>query len=67
MIYQEFHENLNNSIGIGLKLKNPGKGDSTIKSISENAITYIRGNSAISIKIDEIYNVYLLFKGKRCS
>lgn len=67
MTYQEFHGNLNNSIGIGLKLKNPGKGDSTIKSVTENAITYIRGNSAISIKIDDIYNVYLLFKGKRCS
>lgn len=67
MTYPEFHRNLNNSISTGLKLKNPGKGDSTIKSITDNTITYVRGKSPISIKIDEIYNVYLLFKGKRCS
>jgi len=67
MTYSEFYNNLSNSISVGLKLKNPGKGDSTIKSITENIITYIRGSSSISIKIDEIYKVYLLFKGKRCS
>ncbi|SFC75845.1 hypothetical protein SAMN05421842_1097 [Clostridium uliginosum] len=31
MTYLEFYNISNKSIGIGLKLKNPGKGDSTIK------------------------------------
>lgn len=67
MTYLEFYNNLNNSIREGLELKNPGKGYSIIKSVTENKITYIRGNSAISLKIDDIYNSYLLFKGKQCS
>lgn len=67
MTYNEFCEKLSNCIWKEQKLKNPGKGVSTIKSITQNTVTYIRGNSAISIKINELFNVYSLFRGKRCT
>ena len=46
---------------------NPQKGTSTISSITNDHITYIRGNSKIRLPINVFLSVLKDFTGKKCS
>jgi len=64
MKYIEFNSLLKEKTKIGYIFKNPGRGTSTIKSIDNERIIYIRGKSKIYINIEDIYNVYVFYRGK---
>jgi hypothetical protein len=66
--FELFLINFRKKICTGKIYNNPGGGTSEIVSIADsNEITYKRKNSLISINIYEIYGVYKLFYGKKCS
>lgn len=63
MIYETIRQNIKeNDV-----LPNPCSGTSKIIKITDNSITYKRGNSKITIKAEDINSAYEEFKGKRVS
>ena len=51
----------------GMIFKNPRKGTSTITKVTPEYITYMRGHSYITIKLDVLYTTYKRFSGSICS
>lgn len=47
--------------------KNPGKGTSTITKVTPEQITYKRGHSYITVKLDVLDAAYKNFYGSTCS
>lgn len=46
---------------------NPGKGTSTVTKITQDHITYMRGHSKMTVKLDELEKAYEQFYGSKCS
>ena len=51
----------------GDKFINPGGGTTSIKSITDSRIYYIRGSSTMSLDMNIIKEVYDYFKGRICT
>jgi hypothetical protein len=65
--YDQFLGELYKKINVGKILDNPGGGTSKIVFMDNNKIVYRRGKSKISIKINDIFEVYEKNKGNICS
>ena len=52
------------NLPIGTVLKNPGKGTSEVVSFTDTKIAYMRGNSRMYVKYEDLYQAYLKFKGQ---
>ncbi|HKL41671.1 MAG TPA: hypothetical protein VJ962_03735 [Clostridia bacterium] len=52
-------------IQLGQIFENPKRGTSEVISITDKNISYVRGNSRISMPINEFDNVYKVYKGKK--
>ena len=63
----ELYKMINENFSIGQIFNNPGKGTSTIVSITDMNITYKRGSSNIAIKHSDINKVYVEFRNRECS
>lgn len=47
---------------VGTVMENPSRGTTTIKKISYETISYIRGKSTITVKYDDLFEAYKKFK-----
>jgi hypothetical protein len=65
--YDQFLGELYQKINVGKTLDNPGGGTSKIVFMDNNKIVYKRGKSKISIKINDIFEVYEKNKENICS
>lgn len=54
-------------IKVGMIFKNPGGGTSQIVMVTGDKITYKRGNSNISLSLQDIDDAYYKFKSKQCT
>ncbi|QXM05185.1 hypothetical protein [Crassaminicella indica] len=59
--------NLKKNLEREKEFENPGGGISTIKSITEKSIVYMRGNSRFYLNFSDIEQAYSYFKGKICT
>lgn len=58
---------LQSVIKVGDVFQNPQKGTSTISSITDGYITYIRGSSPLRLPVSVLFSVINDFSGKKCS
>ena len=56
-----------NNISVGDIFNNPGGGTSTIININSSFIKYLRGKSQIKLFMEDIEDVYKIFKDKQVS
>lgn len=55
------------SIREGIVFKNPVKGTSIITKVTSEYITYMRGHSNITVKLDDLTAAYVRFSDSTCS
>ena len=65
MNYQQFVDTTKSSAPVGVMLANPVELSQKIISYSDENFVYQRGNSKISVSIDELYKAYSKFKGQK--
>jgi len=58
---------LMSAISVGEIFQNPKSGTSTISSVTDKNITYIRGRTSINFPISVFFSVVNEFAGKKCS
>ena len=63
----DFRSRLVNMITPGTVLKNPGGGTTRIRAYSDRNVSYVRGNSTISVRIMDLFDAYTKFRGKQVS
>lgn len=64
---QEFESKLKQANPIGSIMTNPGGGTSEIVAFPDGRVSYIRGSSTISVSLDDLYQAYTEFRGRRVS
>ena len=62
---QEFKTRINTDIPVGTILDNPGGGTSTITSVSDDKISYMRGGSTIYVPFQELYDAYSKYRRQK--
>lgn len=67
MKLEEFEGALRTSNPIGTTLQNPGGGTSEIIDFRGGKVSYVRGSSTISVKVNDLYRAYSAFRGERVS
>jgi len=65
MDFQEFKTRINTDIPVDTILDNPGGGTSTITSVSDDKISYMRGGSTIYVSFQELYDAYSKYRGQK--
>lgn len=63
MNYENFVTQVVNSFPVGIVIKNPAKGTSLILINNGIKISYKRGKSTISVKLIDLFEAYIKFKG----
>jgi len=63
MLYNEFCRRVTTALPVGTELPNPGGGTSTIVSYTARNVTYRRGQSNISVALEDLYRAYQTFRG----
>lgn len=67
MDFQTFKAKVQTEVPVGKVFDNPGGGTSEVLSVSEHAITYRRGNSSISVSLQDLFDPYQVALGRRLS
>lgn len=67
MKFDEFVLSLKTSFPVGAIIDNPGGGTSTIASYSESKVSYVRGQSKITVAFADLHDAYSAFAGKDVS
>ncbi len=67
MDFEEFKTQIQNSIPLGTAFENPGGGVSTIKSYTDEKLSYVRGNSTIYVAFRDLFDAYSNYKGQKVS
>lgn len=62
-----FASKIRSTVPVGTVFQNPGGGTSEILKVTEAAITYRRGNSTVSVSIENLFNAYISFQGQQVS
>ena len=52
---------------VGTVIVNPGGGTSTIVGYGDKNVSYLRGNSTITVELIDLYEAYSSFRGQRVS
>lgn len=65
MEFEDFVNAINSALLRGMDFDNPGGGTSLIESITDQVITYKRGNSNISVSLEDLYSAFLRFRGRQ--
>jgi hypothetical protein len=63
----EFVLSLKEAFPVGAVIDNPGGGTSTIAGYSESKVSYVRGQSKITVAFADLHDAYLAFAGKDVS
>jgi hypothetical protein len=67
MTFEEFVRDLKEKLPVGMILKNPERGTSTILPYRNGNIRYQRGESPTSLSLRDMFDAYIKFKGKKCT
>lgn len=67
MELSEFVSTIEKNIAIGTEFENPGGGTSVVKTITPLNISYMRGNSRITVGLQALFQTYVHFSGKSVS
>lgn len=67
MTLREFATSVQSVFPVGAIVDNPGGGTSRIASITESTVSYVRGNSTISVAFSDLYDAYNHFQGQYVS
>jgi hypothetical protein len=67
MTLVEFVEAMTRLLPVNSIIQNPGGGTSTIVAYGDDAVSYRRGKSKITVCISELYTAYLEFRGRQMS
>lgn len=63
MDIEQFKRKIKSTLYEGTVLDNPRRGTSTIKTLSDCGISYVRGKSVIYISFQDIFDVFQCFVG----
>lgn len=61
----EFRTLVGKRIPVGTIFQNPGGGTSEVRTITDDRICYVRGNSKIYIALEDLFQAYKRFEGDR--
>lgn len=62
-----FKVKIQESVPVGTVFDNPGGGTSEVISLSDSKISYRRGNATIYVSLQDLFNAYAAFCGRRVS
>ncbi len=65
MDFDEFKRKIKAAIPVDTIMDNPGGGTSTIISVSDDKISYMRGSSTIYVSFQDIYDAYSKYRGQK--
>jgi hypothetical protein len=65
MNFEEFVGRVRAAVPVGAVIENPGGGTSEVTGFTGENISYVRGSSTISVKLDVLHLVYESFRGKQ--
>ena len=67
MNFETFKATLQSVVPVGTVLQNPGGGTSEILTVSDEVISYRRGNSIIYVSLQNLFDAYWNFRGRAMS
>lgn len=63
----DFKTTLQSAVPVGTILQNPGGGTSEVVCISDEVITYRRGNTNMKVSLQNLFDAYWNFRGRAMS